>query len=207
MIFTSRQLQEKCREQITICLWPRWTSVHSDLLWKVLLQYGCMKKFVNILWQFHDPFGMGFGVRQGVRPDRPPSTVREVRGRGRGRQRWCISQGQAREESYQSGSLKRREWKASKGTEDMQRRFRLLHQMILEEHRELTTQLLERQPGLVFDALMMHQCRHAAPPFAGVPGVPWCSCGNCREMPTDRERKCCGQEPANCVSHTLPVLP
>uniref|UniRef100_A0A667Y2V3 P2X purinoreceptor 7 intracellular domain-containing protein n=1 Tax=Myripristis murdjan TaxID=586833 RepID=A0A667Y2V3_9TELE len=56
------------------------------------------------------------------------------------------------------------------------------------------------QPGLVFDALAMYQRRHGAPPFAGVPGVPWCTCGNCRDMPTDLERKCCGQDPNNCVS-------
>ena len=42
--------------------------------------------------------------------------------------------------------------------------------MTLEEHRQLTTQLLERQPGLLFDALMMHQLRHGTPPFTGVPG-------------------------------------
>ncbi len=72
--------------------------------------------------------------------------------------------------------------------------------MSLEEHRELATQLLERQPGLLFDALMMHQHRHGAPPLAGVPGVPWCTCGNCRDMPTDREKKCCGQDSVNCVS-------
>uniref|UniRef100_A0A668A4C7 P2X purinoreceptor 7 intracellular domain-containing protein n=1 Tax=Myripristis murdjan TaxID=586833 RepID=A0A668A4C7_9TELE len=72
--------------------------------------------------------------------------------------------------------------------------------MTLEEHRELTSQLLERQPGLVFDTLAMYQRRHGAPPFAGVPGVPWCTCGNFRDMPTDLERKCCGQDPKNCVS-------
>lgn len=77
---------------------------------------------------------------------------------------------------------------------------RLLQEMTLEEHRELSTLLLERQPGLIFDALMMHQRRHGSPPFAGIPGVPWCTCGNCREMPTDQERKCCDQEPVNCVS-------
>ena len=71
--------------------------------------------------------------------------------------------------------------------------------MTLEEHRQLTSELLQRQPGFIFDALMMHQCRHGVPPFAGVPGVPWCTCSNCTDMPTDRERKCCGQYPADCV--------
>ena len=70
--------------------------------------------------------------------------------------------------------------------------------MSLEEHRDLTRQLLQRQPGLVFDALMMHQRRHGVPP--PVPGIPWCTCTHCRDMPTDRERKCCGQNLATCVS-------
>lgn len=52
----------------------------------------------------------------------------------------------------------------------------------------------------MFDALMMHQRHYGAPPPAGLPGVPWCTCGNCRDMPTDRERKCCGQEPIYCIS-------
>ncbi|XP_057201426.1 uncharacterized protein LOC130561239, partial [Triplophysa rosa] len=46
----------------------------------------------------------------------------------------------------------------------------------------------------------IHQDEHGAPPFAEIPGLPWCACGNCREMPTDLERKCCGKEPAHCVS-------
>lgn len=28
----------------------------------------------------------------------------------------------------------------------------------------------------------------------------WCSCRNCREMPTEAERLCCGQLPENCFS-------
>ncbi|KAG5282112.1 hypothetical protein AALO_G00052340 [Alosa alosa] len=44
----------------------------------------------------------------------------------------------------------------------------------------------------------MHQCRHVVPPT--VPGMPWCTCTHCRDMPTNQERKCCGQNPATCVS-------
>ncbi|KAF0044761.1 hypothetical protein F2P81_003919 [Scophthalmus maximus] len=60
--------------------------------------------------------------------------------------------------------------------------------------------MLERQPGLIFDLLMEHQQRHGAPTPAEVPEVPWCTCGHSRDMATDWERKCCGQDPAHCVS-------
>ena len=39
----------------------------------------------------------------------------------------------------------------------------LLEEMTLEELRQLTSELLQRQPGLIFDALRMHQCRHDVP--------------------------------------------
>ncbi len=32
----------------------------------------------------------------------------------------------------------------------------------------------------------------------------WCTCRNCREMPKDEERKCCGFQPNDCLSK-LPV--
>lgn len=73
--------------------------------------------------------------------------------------------------------------------------------MDLEDLRELATELFQREPGLMFDALMMIQRRNEAPPApAGVQEAPWCVCGNCREMETDMERKCCGMEPENCIS-------
>ena len=81
---------------------------------------------------------------------------------------------------------------------------RLLQDLTLSEWRDLGRGLFERQPGLVFDALAMHQGRHGAPPPTGTQ-LPWCVCGNCKEMPTDLERRCCGQDPANCISR-LPSL-
>ncbi len=63
--------------------------------------------------------------------------------------------------------------------------------------RGLAIQLFSREPGLVFDALMMQQNQRAAPSFAD---VPWCTYGTRREMPTDLERKRCGQGPINCIS-------
>ncbi|XP_078022366.1 P2X purinoceptor 7-like [Epinephelus lanceolatus] len=52
----------------------------------------------------------------------------------------------------------------------------------------------------MFDALMMYQQQHGAPQPAGMPDVPWCICGRCRDMPTDLEKLCCGEEPNYCVS-------
>lgn len=61
--------------------------------------------------------------------------------------------------------------------------------------RALVTQVFSRNPGLVFDAL---------PPLDSTTprndALPWCTCGNCREMATDAERKCCGQGPDYCIS-------
>ncbi len=85
MVFTARQLQEKCREQhkdlfvAFVDLSKAFDTVQRDLLWNVLLQFGCPMKFVNILRQFHDgmtarvtvggqessPFSVRKGVRQG----------------------------------------------------------------------------------------------------------------------------------------------
>lgn len=72
--------------------------------------------------------------------------------------------------------------------------------MAVPDLRSLAITFIERQPGVLFDALAVLQNRQGPPPSAGVPGAPWCSCGNCRDMPTDREKKCCRQIPANCIS-------
>ena len=67
---------------------------------------------------------------------------------------------------------------------------------------------LEKQPGLMFDVWdEVYQAGN--PNQEPEPGRPqttpsWCKCLNCREMPTDLERLCCGLKPENCVS-TAPV--
>nr|XP_033492051.1 uncharacterized protein LOC117263021 [Epinephelus lanceolatus] len=63
--------------------------------------------------------------------------------------------------------------------------------------RLLATQLFSREPGLVFDALEIFRDTPTPPPAAA---LPWCTCGNCREMATYAERKCCGQGPIHCIS-------
>ncbi|CAG5927188.1 unnamed protein product [Menidia menidia] len=85
MVFTARQLQEKCREQhqdlymAFLDLSKAFDTVHRNLLWGILLQFGCPIRFVSLLRQFHDnmavrvtvsgqespPFSVRTGVRQG----------------------------------------------------------------------------------------------------------------------------------------------
>lgn len=51
---------------------------------------------------------------------------------------------------------------------------------------------------MMFD--IMHFTASDAPP-APLTGQPnWCICTYCKEMPTDLERKCCGQQQKHCLS-------
>uniref|UniRef100_A0A803TM72 ribonuclease H n=1 Tax=Anolis carolinensis TaxID=28377 RepID=A0A803TM72_ANOCA len=86
MIFTARQLQEKCREQnqplymAFIDLAKAFDTVNRSALWTILQKIGCPDKFVNILRLLHDdmmatvldsngsqsdPFKVESGVKQG----------------------------------------------------------------------------------------------------------------------------------------------
>ena len=77
---------------------------------------------------------------------------------------------------------------------------------MLEVFRCFTSRLIQRQPGLLFDVLLEWRNRHGDPPAAGTPGVPWCSCDNCRDMPTDREKVCCGHDHcSSALGHFLQI--
>ena len=85
MIFVSRQLQEKCREQrkdlcmAFIDLSKAFDTVNREFLWEIMRRAGCPNKFTNIVKAFHDhmqatvviggvetePFDVGVGVKQG----------------------------------------------------------------------------------------------------------------------------------------------
>ena len=60
MIFTARQLQEKCREQqrelyaAFIDLTKAIDSIDRSALWEALLEIGCPPDFVNIIRSFHE---------------------------------------------------------------------------------------------------------------------------------------------------------
>lgn len=85
MIFTVRQIQEKCREQhrdlymVFIDLTKAFDTVNREGLWQILKKIGCPKKFVNLIRSFHDgmmgcvldcgevsaPFRVTHGTKQG----------------------------------------------------------------------------------------------------------------------------------------------
>ncbi|PFX13419.1 Retrovirus-related Pol polyprotein from type-1 retrotransposable element R2 [Stylophora pistillata] len=85
MIFSVRQLQEKCMEQnkplylAIIDLTKAFNTVARELLWDVLVRSGCPRKFINMIKLMHDqmtttvlvndgnstPFEVKIGVKQG----------------------------------------------------------------------------------------------------------------------------------------------
>ena len=60
MIFTARQLQEKCQEQNVdlymtfVDLTKAFDTVSREGLWKIMAKFGCPAKFIAIVRQFHD---------------------------------------------------------------------------------------------------------------------------------------------------------
>ena len=60
MIFTPRQLQKKCQEQIMdlnmtfAVLTKAFDTVSREGLWKIIAKFGCLTKFIAMLRQFHD---------------------------------------------------------------------------------------------------------------------------------------------------------
>uniref|UniRef100_A0A8C6WH64 P2X purinoreceptor 7 intracellular domain-containing protein n=1 Tax=Neogobius melanostomus TaxID=47308 RepID=A0A8C6WH64_9GOBI len=68
---------------------------------------------------------------------------------------------------------------------------------------QVTVRCLHREPGFLFDILAENP---PADPDVEAPHQPdWCVCSRCREMPTDIEKKCCGQDPRDCISQ-LPQM-
>ena len=85
MIFTVRQLQEKCQEQNVdlymtfVDLTKAFDTVSREGLWKIMAKFGCPAKFIAMVRQFHDgmharvqndgefsdPFPVTNGVKQG----------------------------------------------------------------------------------------------------------------------------------------------
>ena len=60
MIFTVRQLQEKCQEQNVdlymtfVDLTKAFDTVSRDGFWKIMAKFGCPPRFIAVVRQFHD---------------------------------------------------------------------------------------------------------------------------------------------------------
>ena len=60
MVFTARQLHEKCREQhqdlyvVFVDLTKAFDTVNRDGLWTILAKLGCPQKFVNVVKSLHE---------------------------------------------------------------------------------------------------------------------------------------------------------
>ena len=60
MIFTARQLQEKCKEQNVdlymtfVDLTKAFDTVSRDGLWKIMAKFGCSPRYIAMVRQFHD---------------------------------------------------------------------------------------------------------------------------------------------------------
>ena len=81
IIFTARQLQEKCQEQNVdlymtfVYLTKAFDTVSRDRLWKKMAKFGCPPRYIAMVRQFHDgvqndgeysdPFPVTNGVKQG----------------------------------------------------------------------------------------------------------------------------------------------
>lgn len=81
-----------------------------------------------------------------------------------------------------------------------------IDQMTTDQVRECLKKAAAYQPGMLLDIVQFVAGQQAEPnpaPEPGSSGEPqWCSCHNCREMPTEEEKVCCGHTPELCVSRT-----
>ena len=85
MIFTARQLQEKCQEQNVdiymtfVDLTKAFDTVSRDGLWKIMAKFGCPPRYIAMVRQFHDgmqarvqndgEYSEQFPVTNGVKQD------------------------------------------------------------------------------------------------------------------------------------------
>ena len=85
MVFAARQLQEKCQEQNSelfftyVNLTKAFDTLSREGLWKIMAKYGCPRKFISMVQQFHagmkaqvqdngetsEPFPVSNSVKQG----------------------------------------------------------------------------------------------------------------------------------------------
>nr|XP_055049510.1 uncharacterized protein LOC129435006 [Misgurnus anguillicaudatus]XP_055049511.1 uncharacterized protein LOC129435006 [Misgurnus anguillicaudatus]XP_055049512.1 uncharacterized protein LOC129435006 [Misgurnus anguillicaudatus]XP_055049513.1 uncharacterized protein LOC129435006 [Misgurnus anguillicaudatus] len=73
-----------------------------------------------------------------------------------------------------------------------------LHSLDTSQKDLILERVINRSPGVMFDVLSFLEVPLRPDPDPA--GLHWCVCGNCREMNTDQERKCCRQHPQQCIS-------
>lgn len=64
----------------------------------------------------------------------------------------------------------------------------LVEGMSVDNLRKLVLQVVQRQPGMLFDLMEVPPGEPAPPPTRGRPA--WCRCDHCVDMPTDLEKLC-----------------
>ncbi|CAC5413900.1 unnamed protein product [Mytilus coruscus] len=85
-----------------------------------------------------------------------------------------------------------------------------VNSMSVDDMRILIKRISKAQPSFVLNILDNSNVGNGQPAGPAEPEPPkpdqpsWCSCSNCREMPTQQERLCCKRQPLNCYSR-LPV--
>lgn len=70
----------------------------------------------------------------------------------------------------------------------------------LEQSHSLLRLVLTHDPSLMFDLARMTSGPTGPQPQPPALQPTWCVCTNCQEMPTDLERKCCGEPADSCIS-------
>ncbi|XP_014678094.1 PREDICTED: uncharacterized protein LOC106817897 [Priapulus caudatus] len=76
-----------------------------------------------------------------------------------------------------------------------------LESMSMAESKALLLTLARKHPEILLWTCNLHTPApggHHPAPSGDAPS--WCTCGSCREMPTEVERCCCGHQPDECLS-------
>ncbi|XP_060067060.1 uncharacterized protein LOC132547309 [Ylistrum balloti] len=126
--------------------------------------------------------------------------VRETRGRGQ-------ETSASRPRGRGRGRGRTRGTRADSAVDALQQRRQTLRNRVNEmeaaDAMSLLLRVVERFSSMVFDLVedagAAGSGGYHPPPGANSP--PWCSFGNCREMPTAPERLCCRKDPANCITN------
>ncbi|XP_077869143.1 uncharacterized protein LOC144360125 [Saccoglossus kowalevskii] len=66
---------------------------------------------------------------------------------------------------------------------------------------KILMQMVDNQPSLVFNLVEERSAQLGGHhPSSSTNNPEWCICRNCRQMPTQAERRCCRRQPESCIS-------